>query len=647
MKGLVIDGVDKAKSGHPGGAMSSMDFASILFSEFLNFDPADPEWQGRDKFILSAGHESMLAYALLHGLNWVNLKDLQEFRQWGSRTPGHPENLLTPGIECTTGPLGQGCAMSLGFAAASKHMAAACESDLFLNRTWVLLGDGCMQEGVTYGAASMAGHLKLDNLVWYYDRNAQQISGSIDKTYSDQTQKIYEGLGWEVVAIDGHDHQAIRAAIEKALKNKGKPFLIIGNTVMAKGSFSMEASHKTHGAPLPADERQKTKQKLGIPENESFFWPLEAQAFFQRRFPNLSDHVASWKKQLADKKRTDPKWAEKIASYFTSPAIDKLPAIKWDQSKSLATRNAFGEILEAWAEHLPNLMGGSADLEPSNMTGAFAKKVGDFSWENPQGRNINFGVREFPMSAMANGLALAGGIIPFDATFLSFSDYSRPALRLGALQKCQVIHEFTHDSFYLGEDGPTHQPVEHIMSLRQIPDFYVMRPADSQECEILFKKALTIKAPSAFCLTRQKLNYLNINAEQAKSIEKGAWTVCGEDQCDLIIFASGSEVHLALQTLPLLQQSSKFKKIKLVSIPSWELFFEQQQEYKDRILSLECENRVSIEAGTSLGWEKFIGINGLSIGMNQFGASAPAAILEEKYGFTPKQVYEKISNFFS
>lgn len=648
LRGLVVDGVHKANSGHPGGALSSMDLAYILFSEFLCFDPDDPQWRGRDRFILSAGHESMLLYSLLFAQGFLNLSELKRFRQLHSSTPGHPENGLTPGVECTTGPLGQGCAMSVGFAIAQEHMAARLDKQLFDHRTWVLLGDGCMQECVTLGAASWAGHLGLSRLVWIYDKNAQQISGAIDRATSDDEEKIFRGFSWNVISIDGHDTGAIRAAYTSALHST-KPTLIIARTIMAKGAASLEGQHKTHGAPFPAEERLKTKQNWSIPADEEFFWPEAARTQFQRRYPELREKVRQWKKHEKEL-QCHASFADKNALYFASyeEILKKLqmshePPL-WDLSKPFATREAFGKILESWAEKIPNLIGGSADLEPSNMTEVYAQRMGDFSSRNPQNRNLCFGVREFPMSAASNGIALYGGLIPFDATFLSFSDYSRPALRLGAIQKACVLHIFTHDSFYVGEDGPTHQPVEQLMSLRLIPDLYVFRPADAQETELAMQTAIGLKAPSCLCLSRQKLPHLPYSREKVKQASKGAWILTREDEpCDIVIFATGSEVSLALAVAVKLESTAK--KVRVVSVPCWELFFLQDSTYRNKVLSSSCPVRVSMEAGSTLGWERFVGSDGLMIGLDHYGASAPAEDLAVEFGFTADNLVKKIQEF--
>ena len=640
LKGLVIDAVNKAKSGHPGGAMSSMDYAYLLFTEYLRFDPSNTKWLGRDRFILSAGHESMLAYSLLHYIGWLEMDDLKKFRQIKSKTPGHPENFMTPGVECTTGPLGQGAAMSVGFAIAAKHQAAILDDKLFSHKTYVLVGDGCMQEDITLGAASIAGHLRLDQLVWYYDQNKVQIAGTIDRVSSDDYKKVFEGMRWEVLAVDGHDHAALRKALDHAQTKRDRPLLIIGDTTMANGAFSLEGSNDTHGSPLPAEERVKTKEKLGLPA-EDFYAPKASYDQFRRNFGARKDEVAAWQKAF-DLKLKDTGFKTKYASYYETHEYLNLPQIAWPAGKPVATRNAFGDIIEKWAEHVPNFIGGSADLDSSNMTEQFIEKVGDFQAETPQNRNIAFGVREFPMSAISNGLALHGGMIPFDATFLAFSDYSRAALRLGALQRCRVIHEFTHDSFFLGEDGPTHQPVEHVMSLRLIPNLYVMRPADAQETQVMMDVAINLsESPSAICLTRQKLPLLHLDVKTISQARFGAYTVQDCENPEMVIMASGSEVSLALAATTLLSKH----KIKIVSMPCWELFEEQPKSYQDSVLSPSCTKRISIEAGVTTGWQKYTGMKGLNIGLDHFGDSGPADDLAKEYGFTPDQVVATIKKY--
>lgn len=660
-KGLVIDAIHKAQSGHPGGPMSSLDLGYILYKDYLKFDPTDPQWMGRDRFILSAGHMSMLQYAMLFGVGWLTLEDLKAFRQWHSKTPGHPENFATPGVECTTGPLGQGCAMSLGFAMAAAHHQAVLGKDLFNQKTWVICSDGDLQEGVALGSASLAGHMGLENLIWVYDKNYVQLSGPTKKVVSDDDAKIFEGFGWNVLSIDGHDHDQIRKAYDAALAQKSKPTLIIAHTVIGKGCATMEDSSKTHGSPLPSDERVKTKEKLGLPANQDFFVDPSLIESFRSRFPQLQKQAAQWKASFGEKYKKDAAFSEAWDARFGTIKPEAMPAVPWNLKESQATRNAFGDIIKHWALTLKPLIGGSADLEPSNMTGAFAKVVGDFDRENRAGRNINFGVREFPMSAISNGMALFGGLVPFDATFLSFADYSRPALRLGALQKVRVIHEFTHDSFYLGEDGPTHQPIEQVMSLRAIPDLYVMRPADPQETEILMRSAVGLQYPSAFCLTRQKVPYLNLSAETLALASKGAYVIWESASLanhpsshpDLIIIGTGSEVSLALAAAQSLDTGKDAPqgsvkpgiKVRVVSMPCWELFEKQDADYKAKVLPEKTTLRVAIEAGTTLGWAKYTGLQGLVIGIDHYGASAPAEKLAEEYGFTQEKVINRINRF--
>lgn len=638
LKGLVIDGVNNAGCGHPGGAMSSMDFAYLLFSEYLKLDPDDSKWLGRDRFVLSAGHESMLLYSLLHISDKLPLEELKNFRKLGSKTPGHPENFLTDGVECTTGPLGQGAAMSVGLALAQKHFADRLDTKLFDQNTWAILGDGCIQEDITLGAASLAGHLGLDNLIWYYDRNSVQISGEISRSISDDTKKVFEGFGFQVYECDGHSLEELRSTMDRAISFKGKPILIIGDTNIANGAFSMSGSAKTHGAPLPKEERLKTKENLDLPLEEDFYLPKNIKDHFQRNFSKRKAEVKEWKKHLDSLTSKDKSFEEEFKSLFINNSYS-LKEYKWDISKDMATRNSFGHLLEYWCDAIPGLIGGSADLEPSNMTGWFAEKVGDIQKGSYKNRNIAYGVREFPMSAISNGLALFGGLIPFDATFLAFSDYSRAAIRLGAIQKVPVIHEFSHDSFYLGEDGPTHQPIEQVMSLRLMPDLMVIRPADSIETEILFSKAVHSENPSAFCLSRQKVPYLEIGREKTKECVRGAYEVTNIESPEMIILATGAEVHLALNVAKSLSNGSK---IRVVSMPCWELFDQQSDSYKSKLIPLSCDKIISIEAGSTLGWHKYTGRNGLNIGIDTYGASGNAKDLEKKFGFTVPQIVQKI-----
>jgi len=640
-KGLVMDMVRKANSGHSGGPMSSADFAHILFTEYLNFNPDDPEWFNRDRFVLSAGHESALLYAMLIQIGWLDMKDIQSFRQLHSRTPGHPE-VEIPGVEATTGPLGQGFGMAVGMATAESILRGQFtelvdNADALVGHyTYVLASDGDFQEPITLGAGSMAGHWGLSRLIVYYDSNNAQISGKVDRSDSTNYALVFEGFGWHVQEIDGHNHDQIREAIEKA-QVVDRPSLIIGTTFMAQGSATMEGDHETHGAPLPQEEIDATKEKLGLPE-EKFYLPKVVLDYFQSRFAELRELVSKWDKaSKAAKENADFEALWEIAINGTLPEIS-YP--EFEPGSSLATRKAFGATLDKFAEQVPSIIGGSADLEPSNYTGNFAKRYGDFSRKNRTGRNLAFGVREFPMAAALNGMALHGGVIPFGGTFLVFADYERPALRLAAIQQCGVIHEFTHDSFYVGEDGPTHQPIEHAMALRTIPNFNVFRPADAKETSACFRLAIDQKeTPNALLLTRQGVQVLELEMDSiVDGVSKGAYSVMDCDNPELVFLATGSEVSLAIDVA----KSMNDKRIRIVSMPCWEIFEKQSDEYKTSLIPDRGAMKISMEAGIIDGWEKYIGPNGLSIGINHFGASAPGKNLAKEFGFTADQVEVKI-----
>ncbi|MBT3665258.1 transketolase [bacterium] len=642
LKGLIMDGVRKANSGHPGGAMSSADFTYLLFKDYLKYSPQNPEWFDRDRFVLSGGHMSMLQYGILHMVGWMKLSELKKFRQLGSQTPGHPE-VDIKGVECTTGPLGQGFAMGVGMALAEAYLSEVTSREgdqkLVDHFTYVLATDGDLQEPVSLGAAAIAGHLGLKKLVVYYDANDAQISGKVSRSDSVDYATVFDGLGWNVQTIDGHDHSAMHFAIETA-KVMNKPSIIIGNTVMAKGSANMEQDHNTHGAPFSQNEIDLTKEKLGLPDKK-FFVPEQVIEHFRTRFNDLITLESEWS-DTYKKLSSSSELKNIIASTISEKIISEFDTPDFSAGEVLATRKAFGAVLDSIADDLPQLVGGSADLEPSNYTGNFAEKFGDFTKINQSGRNIPFGVREFPMAAMMNGMALHGGLIPFGGTFLVFADYERPALRLAAIQKIRVIHELTHDSFYVGEDGPTHQPVEQIMSLRAIPDFCVYRPADAKETASCMKLALKNDSmPSALILTRQGVPIIEGSQNQVDdNVTKGAYTLLDcSGSPEIVILASGSEVSLAIEVANKLND----KKIRVVSMPCWELFDMQSNEYKEKLIPKRGSLKVSIEAGVTQGWEKYIGRYGLSIGINHFGSSAPAADLAEKFGFTCDKVIEKIN----
>lgn len=635
-KGLIMDMVRNANSGHSGGPMSSADFTQILFTEYLNFDPHNPEWFDRDRFVLSAGHESALMYSMLIQLGWLNMEDIQNFRQLHSRTPGHPE-VEIPGVEATTGPLGQGFGMAVGMATAESMLRERI-GKLVDHYTYVVAGDGDFQEPIVLGAGSMAGHWGLSRLIVFYDANNAQISGKVDRSDSTNYAQVFEGFGWHVQEIDGHDHNQIREAIEKA-QVVDRPSLIIGTTVMAQGTATMEGNHETHGAPLPQEEIDSTKEKLGLP-TEPFYLPEEVVNHFQSRFENLSTSVSEWHDGVADACKDGD-----FKSLWDATVGDQIGEIEFPEFEagaSLATRKAFGTTLDKFAEQVPSIVGGSADLEPSNYTGNFANTYGDFTKEDRSGRNLAFGVREFPMAAAMNGMALHGGVIPFGGTFLVFADYERPALRLAAIQHCRVIHEFTHDSFWVGEDGPTHQPIEHAMALRAIPNFNVFRPADAKETAACFRLAMDQKeTPSALLLTRQGVKVLDQSMDETvDGVSKGGYAVLDCENPELVFLATGSEVGLAMDVAT----SMTDKNIRVVSMPCWEIFETQSDEYKKSLIPDRGAMKISMEAGITLGWSKYAGPNGLSIGINHFGASAPGKDLAEEFGFTADQVEQKIRN---
>ncbi len=642
IKGLVMDATREANSGHPGGPMSSVDFAYILYREFLSISPENPEWFNRDRFILSGGHMSMLTYSLLYFCGWLEIDDLKNFRKLNSRTPGHPE-VEIPGVECTTGPLGQGFAMGVGMAHAEAYLrnlfsSVSSKGDNFIDHyTYVLATDGDIQEPVAMGAASLAGHLGLNKLIVYYDSNDAQISGKVGRSDSSDYNKVFEGFNWYVQNIDGHDHDSIREAIKNA-QNSDRPSIIIGNTIMAKGTFSMEGDHNTHGAPLPHEEIIATKKSLGLPDRK-FYCANEFIAHFRSRFKSLSNISNNWENRKNELK--SDKAIKSILSLCLDNSLPDLELPDFSHLESLATRKAFGTCLDEFAKQLPNLVGGSADLEPSNYTGNFAKTYDDFQNTNQLGRNIAFGVREFPMAAMMNGISLHGGLIPFGGTFLVFADYERAALRLAAIQKTRVIHEYTHDSFFVGEDGPTHQPIEQTMSLRAIPDFNVFRPADAKETAVCFEMALKNHSnPSALLLTRQGVPVSEKSIDTIKSgVKRGGYIYQdSEKPPELVLIATGSEVSLALEISKLMND----KNIRVVSLPCWEVFLKESKEYRDKVIPKRGCIKVAIEAGISLGWHQFVGVSGLVIGIDHYGSSAPNKDLAEEFGFTPQKIEIKI-----
>ncbi len=644
LRGLIMDGTRKANSGHPGGAMSSADMAYILYKYYLKTDPDNAQWLNRDRFVLSAGHESMLLYALLHLQGYLPMEELQRFRQWGSLTPGHPEYGLTSGVDATTGPLGQGVGMAVGMAVAEAALAAQLGNEVIDHYTYVLAGDGDLQEPVALGAAANAGHFGLGKLILFYDKNNAQISGSTSRADSTEIDKVFEGFGWQVLEIDGHDHVQIGLAIDQAHEEKNRPTLIIGHTIMAKGAATVEGDFHTHGSPFSPEEIAATKEKNGLPADKSFYVPQEVYDHFRSGHKEQKKQVAAWNKQLKAKAAANEDFARKIAAIESNKLTPRLDYPAFEPGEKLATRAAFGKILAAFARQTDVILGGSADLEPSNNTKAFADVSDEFTRHNRGGRNLSFAVREFPMATILNGIALHGGFRPFGATFLVFSDYAKPAMRLSALQKLPVFYAYTHDSFYVGEDGPTHEPIEQLAGLRALPGLYVFRPADARETAGLMQLAFSINdKPVAMAFTRQALPTLSGENVEEKA-QKGAYIVRGseEEKPDIILIASGSEVHLALAVADRITG----KKVRVVSMPSMELFDEQPKDYKEAVLPPEVRYRVSIEAASTFGWDKYIA-EGWCFGINHFGASAPAGELEKAFGFTPENVARLVVERFS
>lgn len=644
IRGLAMDAVQKAESGHPGLPMGMADAAVVLWSQYLNFNPGDPLWFNRDRFILSAGHGSMLLYSLLHLSGYdLPLAELKNFRQWGSLTPGHPEHHLTPGVETSTGPLGQGIANAVGMAIAERWLAARFNRPDFAivdHTTYALVSDGDLMEGISHEACSLAGHLGLGKLIALYDDNHITIDGKTDLAFSEDVLMRFQAYGWHAQRVDGQNPLAVRDALAAARAETERPSIIACRTTIGYGSPNKAGTAKAHGEPLGVDEVRLAKEQLGLPVDRPFYVAEEARQFLgaageagrrrQEEWDNLlhryeeayPDEAEAFRRMLAD-------------DFEVTLDVDAL----FDPAKALATRASSGIVLNAIAAQVPTLLGGSGDLTPSNKTdlkGVSDLRRGDFS-----GRYIRFGVREHAMGGILNGLALHGGVRPYGGTFLVFSDYMRPSIRLAALMEAAVIYVFTHDSIGVGEDGPTHQPVEHLMALRAIPNLTLIRPADTVETAAAWLAALANKSgPTALILTRQNLPNLGTTVSQALS---GGYilhdAVDGDGQAappDVILIGTGSEVQLAVRAREILAQEGVAARV--VSMPSWELFEAQPEEYRDSVLPLSIRARVSVEAGITEGWGHFVGLDGLSVGIDRFGASAPYQVVYEKLGVTAEAV---------
>jgi transketolase len=637
---LAIDGVQAANSGHPGMPMGMAPAAYVLWTRQMRHNPANPKWLNRDRFVLSAGHGSMLLYSMLHlcGYN-ISLDDLKNFRQWSSKTPGHPEYEPDYGIEVTTGPLGQGISNAVGMAIAQKYLAKVFNREGFPiidYKIFTIAGDGCMQEGVASEASSLAGHLGLDNLIIIYDDNHITIDGSTNLSFSEDVAMRYKAYGWNVIVVDGdgNDLAAIEKAIKKAKKSTGKPTIIKLRSHIAFGSPNKQDTADAHGSPLGADEIKLIKQKFGWDPEKSFYVPEDVKQFMLQTAQAGKKAQAKWEKLFKQYAQSYPDLAKQFEDWSAGKINinmdENMP--KFEAGSGLATRQASGKVLNALMPKLPFMLGGSADLTPSNNTWFDGAK--DFQKSSPEGRYLRFGVREHSMGAILNGISVSGMLRAYGATFLVFSDYMRGAIRVAALSKYPSIFVFTHDSIGLGEDGPTHQPVEHVAALRAIPNLLVFRPADANETAQAWKFILGYKAgPVAICLTRQAVKTIDQQKYgSAANVSKGAYVLVKADNPDVLLLATGSEVGIAVEGAEKL--AAEGIKAQVVSMPCWKLFEKQDKSYQDSVLPPNVRARVGIEAGIEQGWCKWLGDKGIFIGMSSFGASAPAKICYEKFGIT-------------
>ena len=657
---LAADAIEKAKSGHPGMPLGAAAAAFTLWTKHLKHNPKNPHWPDRDRFVLSAGHASMLLYALLHLTGYdLSLDDIKNFRQWGSRTPGHPEYIHTPGVEVTTGPLGQGLTNAVGMAIAEAHLAARFNRDgikLVDHYTYVMAGDGDMMEGVVSEACSLAGHLRLGKLVVLYDDNSVSLAGSTALTFTENIEMRFKSYGWQVQKVkDGNDVAAIDRAIKKAKKETERPSLICVHSKIGFGAPCKEGTCEAHGSPLGPEELKGTKAALGWPQEPLFYVPEDAQKFFRKALSRGKKSEKQWQEALLACQQKDPA----LATEFSRAINGELPE-DWETalaefpngSKDVATRKASEIVMQAIAARVPELAGGSADLNPSTFT--WLNGLGDFQYPatssaglqgmvggpwSYEGRNIHFGVREHAMGSITVGMALHGGFIPYTATFLTFADYMRPPMRLAALMGLRAIFIFTHDSIGVGEDGPTHQPIEQIMNLRQVPNMTVLRPADANETLEAWRLALeNTSGPTTLIFSRQNLPVLDRSVCAPASGTRGGGYILWESapNPDLILIATGSEVAMTLEAARKLAQENI--KIRVVSLPCWEIFDRQKQEYRDTVLPPQVSARITVEAGIKLGWEHYVGLKGKIIGMESFGASAPGPVLYEKFGFTAARI---------
>ncbi len=638
---LAADAVQQARSGHPGMPMGAAAMAYVLWTRFMKHSPDDPDWADRDRFVLSCGHGSALLYALLHLTGYaLSLDDLRAFRQWGSRTPGHPERGVTPGVETTTGPLGQGLANAVGMAMAERmleHEFNRQGHGIVNHHTYAIVSDGDLMEGISHEVASMAGHWGLGKLICLWDDNAITIDGETNLAVSDRVEDRFRAYGWHVSRVaDGNDVDALAAALAAARSVKDRPSLVCVRTVIGYGSPGKAGSAKAHGAPLGKEDLLAAKESLRWPQAPAFHIPEAVRSSMCARARGRQVQE-EWNASMMRYAKAHPDLADRYAAWMANelPAMPGTPS--FELGSRIATRAASGEALGHLTDFLENLVGGSADLTGSNKTRVPGQQA--FGQHSPGGHYLYFGVREHAMAAVCNGMALHGGLRPYCGTFLVFSDYLRPALRLGALMGLPVTYIFTHDSIGVGEDGPTHQPIEHVMALRAIPNVVVIRPADANETVWAWQVAVRrARGPTALILTRQAVSVVSTES-QAAGLQQGGYVLRGEGDCDAIILATGSEVEIAVSAAAVLESDAR---VRVVSIPSWELFAAQSAAYRESVLPQSVWRRVAIEAGTTLGWERYVGDRGTTIGINRFGASAPGNVLYKKLGFTADRVVRAV-----
>ena len=647
IRALSIDAIEKANSGHPGLPMGAAPMAYTLWTRHLNFNPQSKDFFNRDRFILSAGHGSALLYSLLHVSGSLELEELKQFRQWGSKTPGHPEYRHTDGVEVTTGPLGQGFAMSVGMALAESHLAGKFNKDQFdiVNHyTYVLASDGDLMEGISHEAASFAGHNQLDKLIVLYDSNDISLDGDLDKSFSEDTKQRFEAYGWNYILVEnGNDLDEIDNAITQAKSQQG-PTIIEVKTIIGFGSPNKAGSNGVHGAPLGEEERALTFKEYGLDPEKRFNVPEDVYEIFKSTMlKRANENEEAWNNMLKNYSEAYPELAEEfklaMSGKLPNNYADALP--EYDLNHSGASRADSGEIIQKLSEFVPSFFGGSADLAGSNKSNV--KEAKDYNKDTPEGKNVWFGVREFAMGAAINGMAAHGGLHPYAATFFVFSDYLKPALRLSSIMGLNSTFIFTHDSIAVGEDGPTHEPIEQLAGLRAIPNMNVIRPADGNETRVAWEVALeSEQTPTSLVLTRQNLPTLDVDKQTVENgVRKGAYIVFEtEQQLEYLLLASGSEVNLAVEAAKELEQQGK--GLRVISMPNWYAFEQQSSEYKESILPSDVTKRIAIEMASPLGWHKYVGIEGKVIGINSFGASAPGDLVVEKYGFTKENILKQV-----